>query len=72
MPSLKKQTKACKTKELHYHLCPLCYRATPAQAKESFCPNDGTRLLTACQTCGSSIASPYSRFCSACGKSLSS
>lgn len=50
-----------------YHLCPECFRATPAQAKERYCPNDGTRLLEACPQCHASISSPHAQFCSQCG-----
>ena len=53
---------------LNYHLCPRCLRATPAAARERFCPNDGAELLTACPTCAGPIASPYSRFCPRCGQ----
>jgi predicted amidophosphoribosyltransferase len=55
---------------LRYHLCPKCKRAVPAASEESYCPNDGTKMLTACSSCGAGITSPYSRFCSACGKKL--
>lgn len=58
------------TVPLAYHLCPRCFRATPAVARERFCPNDGATLLTACPRCRTPIASPYSRFCTACGRSL--
>jgi predicted amidophosphoribosyltransferase len=58
--------------QTHYHLCPRCGRATPALAKERFCPNDGTKLLTACPQCDTKIASPYSRYCSQCGLELTS
>jgi hypothetical protein len=50
-----------------YHLCPECFRATPAQAKERYCPNDGSRLLEACPQCSASISSPHAQFCSQCG-----
>lgn len=56
-----------KTSALSYHLCPHCHRAIPAAAGEVYCPNDGTKLLTACPRCLATIASPYSRFCSQCG-----
>jgi rRNA maturation endonuclease Nob1 len=56
--------------QTHYHLCPRCARATPASAEEAFCPNDGTRLLTACPSCARGITSPYSRFCTRCGAKL--
>lgn len=55
----------------HYHLCPTCWRATPAAARERFCPNDGQQLLTACPACRRAITSPYSRYCAACGAPLS-
>lgn len=54
-------------KTLTYHLCPRCYRATPAGLHEVYCPNDGTKLLTACPNCATPITSPYSRFCVRCG-----
>ena len=60
-----------KVERLSYHLCPRCFRATPAGALEHFCPNDGTRLLTSCPDCGAVIGSPYSRHCSNCGRSFS-
>lgn len=53
-----------------YHLCPLCFRATPTAAHERFCPNDGTPLLSVCPNCGVPITSPYARHCTACGKGL--
>lgn len=52
---------------VHYHLCPRCFRAVPEAAKEVYCPNDGTLLLTACPNCNAPITSPYSHFCVACG-----
>lgn len=55
---------------LHYHLCPHCFRATPAAAGERYCPNDGTELLRACPRCHAPITSPHSRFCVRCGSSL--
>lgn len=51
----------------HYHLYPHCFRATPAEAAERYCPNDGTELLHACSHCHAPITSPYSRFCARCG-----
>ena len=56
---------------LTYHLCPQCYRATPTGAREVYCPNDGTRLLSACPNCQTPITSPYSRFCVRCGHAYS-
>ncbi len=53
-----------------YHLCPQCFRATPASTKERYCPNDGAALLTACPNCHALIPSPYSRFCSSCGQAF--
>jgi hypothetical protein len=58
-------------KALSYHLCPRCYRATPASLKEVYCPNDGTKLLTSCPNCATPMTSPYSRFCSRCGQKFS-
>ncbi len=55
---------------LHYHLCPQCARAVPAQSGELYCVNDGARLLSACPACGAAITSPYSRYCSGCGRIL--
>jgi len=52
---------------LRYHLCPHCFRATPAEAAERYCPNDGTELLRACPACRAPITSPHSRFCARCG-----
>jgi RNA polymerase subunit RPABC4/transcription elongation factor Spt4 len=57
-------------KTLRYHLCPKCQRAVPAALQESYCPNDGTPMLTSCPHCKAAITSPYSRFCTACGSSL--
>ncbi|MCA9836147.1 MAG: zinc ribbon domain-containing protein [Trueperaceae bacterium] len=68
MTHLKKQARALST--THYHLCPRCGRATPAAAKEQFCPNDGSKLLSSCPACGSSITSPYNLFCTGCGQSF--
>jgi hypothetical protein len=56
---------------VHYHLCPRCGRATPAAAKERFCPNDGTKLLTQCPQCSATITSPYGHYCSQCGHDFS-
>jgi hypothetical protein len=63
---LKMKRAKVKQEQAHYHLCPRCGRATPAAAKERFCPNDGTKLLTSCPQCSSTITSPYSRYCSQC------
>ncbi|WP_168734918.1 zinc ribbon domain-containing protein [Deinococcus sp. KSM4-11] len=51
-----------------YVLCPHCWRAVPARLDERYCVNDGTRLLSACATCGRAIASPYARYCPGCGQ----
>lgn len=56
---------------LRYRLCPECARAVPTQSGELYCINDGTRLLEDCPGCGASITSPYSRYCSGCGRALS-
>lgn len=53
--------------ELHYRLCPRCTRAVPTSSSERYCMNDGERLLETCPRCRSKIASPYARFCAACG-----
>lgn len=53
-----------------YHLCPTCFRATPAAAEEHYCPNDGTALLKSCPNCGAGITSPYSHYCIRCGGSF--
>ncbi len=53
-----------------YHLCPRCFRAVPSISREHYCPNDGTQLLAACPHCQTTIVSPYTRFCTTCGKSL--
>jgi len=45
---------------LHYYLYPHGSRATPAEAAERYCPNDGTELLRACSHCHAPITSPYS------------
>ena len=58
------------TKPLSYLLCPKCQRTLPAASKERYCPNDGSRMLTACPHCNAAITSPYSRFCTACGEKL--
>lgn len=50
-----------------YHLCPRCFRATPAVASESYCPNDGTPMITGCPRCGAPLTSPYVRYCQSCG-----
>ncbi len=55
---------------LSYHLCPICGRATPAELAEKHCPNDGSRLLTACPTCNAAITTPYARYCTRCGQGL--
>lgn len=65
--SLKPASKAL----LHYFLCPRCQRAVPATSGESYCVNDGSPLLQACNHCGAAITSPYSDFCSRCGQKLS-
>lgn len=55
---------------LTYHLCPTCGRATPADLAEQHCPNDGSRLLTACPGCHAPITTPYARYCTNCGREL--
>lgn len=57
---------------LSYHLCPQCYRATPASAQEVYCPNDGTLLLSHCSSCKAPITSPYAHYCAACGQNFGS
>ncbi len=57
-----------KTGFAHYHLCPRCFRAVPEMAGEVYCPNDGTRLLTACPVCNAPILSPNARYCARCGQ----
>jgi hypothetical protein len=57
-------------KPLTYLLCPKCQRTVPTASEERYCPNDGSRMLAACPHCNTSIKSPYSRFCTACGKKL--
>ena len=57
-------------KVVAYHLCPRCGRATPAEAGERFCPNDGQRMLNACPSCGAPIGTPFGRYCGACGAQL--
>jgi hypothetical protein len=52
---------------LRYRLCPRCARAVPATSSERYCINDGAWLLERCPLCGSSIVSPYARFCAGCG-----
>jgi predicted amidophosphoribosyltransferase len=54
--------------QLSYYLCPRCQRAVPAEAHETYCPNDGSPLLQACHHCGAAITSPYGHFCTACGQ----
>lgn len=53
-----------------YRICPVCSRATPSSAGETYCPNDGAKLLQACPGCGAAIGSPFGEFCSACGNRL--
>lgn len=53
-----------------YHLCPTCLRATPTAAGESYCPNDGTKMLTACPRCRAPILTPFGEYCSRCGEHL--
>ncbi len=50
-----------------YRICPRCSRAVPAQSKEAFCINDGTKLLEKCPVCQAKITSPHARYCQACG-----
>ncbi len=57
---------------LTYHLCPTCGRATPVELAELHCPNDGSRLLSACPSCGAAITTPYTRYCTHCGEALGS
>ncbi|MCA9839729.1 MAG: zinc ribbon domain-containing protein [Trueperaceae bacterium] len=57
-------------KTLTYLLCPKCQRSLPSSAKEHYCPNDGSKMLSACPQCNTPITSPYSRFCTNCGGSL--
>ena len=51
-----------------FRLCRTCSRAVPAESKERYCINDGSRLLESCLGCGAHITSPYARFCPACGQ----
>ena len=44
-----------------YRLCPRCARATPAEAGERFCPNDGQLMLSACPSCGEPICTPFGK-----------
>ena len=53
-----------------YALCPTCGRAVPAGLGETFCSNDGTRMLSSCPVCGQSILSPYAQHCTHCGAAL--
>lgn len=55
---------------LRYRLCPRCARAVPVSSSERYCINDGTLMLERCPDCGEGIASPYARFCAACGLEL--
>ena len=55
---------------LTYLLCPKCQRKLPVASKERYCPNDGSRMLRACPQCNASITSPYSSYCTKCGKKL--
>lgn len=55
---------------LTYHLCPSCGRATPAELGERHCPNDGSKLLSACPNCGAAFTMPYIRYCTHCGRAL--
>jgi predicted RNA-binding Zn-ribbon protein involved in translation (DUF1610 family) len=53
--------------DITYRLCPHCLRAVPAKSAERFCPNDGTKMISHCPTCGSPIHNPYARHCTGCG-----
>ncbi len=55
---------------IHYHLCPECFRTTPVNANEQFCPNDGTKMLEACPKCQQNISNPYARYCVHCGQAF--
>lgn len=57
-------------KDAGYSLCPRCYRAVPKLAKEQFCQNCGEAMLQNCYHCNAPINSPYARFCTQCGQSL--
>ena len=60
-----------KPRMVKYHFCPCCHRATPAQADEHFCPNDGSKMLQNCPNFQRPITSPYARFCPGCGQNYS-
>jgi predicted RNA-binding Zn-ribbon protein involved in translation (DUF1610 family) len=53
--------------EFHYRLCPRCARAVPIAAQETYCPNDGEKLLERCPHCQARIRNPYARHCTDCG-----
>ena len=59
-----------KARTITYRLCPKCFRAVPSASGETYCANDGERLLEACPDCGKQITSPYARHCVACGLEL--
>ena len=52
---------------LRYQICLKCFRAVLLNAGETYCPNDGSRMLKACDYCSAAIDSPYGRFCPSCG-----
>lgn len=54
-----------------YRLCPRCFRAVPLENEETYCPNDGEKLLTACRRCDSPLTNPYAHHCVRCGHDLS-
>jgi predicted RNA-binding Zn-ribbon protein involved in translation (DUF1610 family) len=53
--------------ECSYRLCPRCARAVPSAAQETYCPNDGEKLLERCPHCRTRIHNPYARHCTGCG-----
>jgi predicted RNA-binding Zn-ribbon protein involved in translation (DUF1610 family) len=54
----------------YYLICTQCDYFCREEEKNSFCPNCGTKLISACRNCGNKIDNPYEIYCKKCGEKL--